>query len=466
MSRLWVRLALAFVFVALVSLAVIAVVANSQIGDAFRRYVAQNQIVDSGLAARLAQYYADQGGWDGVESVFTSQITVTGNGRGQGQGRGWRGGASYLLADAGGRVVYDSLPASAQRAATLSEAEKDAAVLVSWNGSVVGYVLSATPGQSDIPETEQFFLDQINHALAQAGLIAALVGLALGVVVARGLTAPLGRLAAAARSISPGRLEQRVPERGSREVRDLARAFNEMADNLHRAETARRNMVADIAHELRTPLSVVQGNLQAILDGVYPLEKSEIATIHDETGLLAQLIEDLRELALAEAGQLRLNPQPTDLPVLLGQARDAHRDGAAHRGVALELRADAAAPSVAMADAGRVTQVLHNLIANAIRHTPPGGRVEVALEPGEPGMARVSVTDTGAGIAADDLPRVFDRFWRADRSRSREQGGSGLGLAIARQLIEAQGGRIGVDSRPGQGSRFWFTLPLASGGAA
>jgi two-component system OmpR family sensor kinase/two-component system sensor histidine kinase BaeS len=230
-------------------------------------------------------------------------------------------------------------------------------------------------------------------------------------------------------------------------------------------------MVADIAHELRTPLAVIQGNLQALLDDVYPLEKGEVQTILDETLLLARLVEDLRELALAEAGQLRIEAQVVDVAGLLAQASEVFRGLASDKGVALAVSvAESLGP--AWADPDRAGQVLHNLLANALRYTPAGGSVTMRALPstdaaGDPAarassapMAVILVEDTGPGIAPADLPHVFERFWRADPARARQQGGSGLGLAIARQLVQAQGGQIGVTSTVGQGSCFWFTLPL------
>jgi two-component system OmpR family sensor kinase/two-component system sensor histidine kinase BaeS len=339
-------------------------------------------------------------------------------------------------------------------------------------------------------------LRQFNLSLWQASLIAGGLGMLLGLGIARGLSAPLARLATAARHISRGDLSQRVPVSGSDEVADLARAFNEMATGLEQAETLRRNMVADIAHELRTPLTVIQGNLQALLDEVYPLEKSEIAAVYDETLILNRLVNDLRELAQAEAGQLSLNLQPVALTPLVKAAAELFEELAREKKINLNLILPTDLPPV-LADSDRVRQVLHNLLANALHHTPEGGVIGVVVDrPAEfeqggrgaeeqesnmsslggrrpalslangsaiSGQLRVTITDTGAGISAEDLPHVFNRFWRADKSRSREQGGSGLGLAIARQLIEAQGGHIGVESEsvPGRGSRFWFTLPVA-----
>ena len=487
MRRLWVQLSVAFGLVTLVGVLIVALLANRQVSGDFRQFLAQSQLQDSPLVTELAAYYGAHAGWDGVTEVFR---TLPGGG---GAGRGLRRGApTFVLADAGGQIVYDGV---GNQPTQIAEQELAAAVPIRWQDRTVGYLLvRGGPAQSDLPMAAQRYLAQVNVALLQAGVLAGLLGLALGLLIARSLAAPLGRLAAAARQMAQGKLDARVPIGGATEVADVAHAFNEMATSLQSAEQQRQTLIADIAHELRTPLTVIQGNLRAILDDVYPLDKAEIATIYDETVMLGRLVGDLRELAQAEAGQLNLAPEPTEVAPLVEAAVAPFAAQAAAQEVALAVDV---APELLpiQADPDRVRQVLHNLLANALRHTPAGGTItlcartevqELRTESSEhhartevrglrtefperqasvlcpQSSVLITVEDTGAGIATDDLPHVFDRFWRADRSRSREQGGSGLGLAIARQLVEAQGGQIGVESTVGRGSRFWFTLPAAA----
>jgi len=343
--------------------------------------------------------------------------------------------------------------------ATLSDEERSDALVVSVNNRTEGYLVVRPPWRNMPGAIEQGFLNRLRITLLIAAAAAGLMSLVLGAVLSRNLAAPLANLEKAARLFAAHDWDHRIPEKGTVEVVDAAHAFNEMAASLKQAETLRRNLMADIAHELRTPLTVLQGNLRAVLDGVYPLERSEIATLYDETRLLGRLVGDLRDLALAEAGQLPLNVQPTDLSPLLNTV-------ACNFGVAAETKAVEIHESVAAAlplvkvDADRVKQVLVNLMSNALYHTPEGAQITLSAEERD-GQVQVAVTDTGEGITPADLPHVFDRFYRGDASRSRAQGGTGLGLAIAKAWVQALGGKIGVDSSPGHGSRFWFTLPLA-----
>jgi signal transduction histidine kinase len=236
-----------------------------------------------------------------------------------------------------------------------------------------------------------------------------------------------------------------------------------MATDLEQAETLRRNLVADVAHELRTPLSVLQGNLRAILDDVYPLDKSEVARLYDQTRLLGRLVKDLHELAQAEAGQLQLNQQPIDLGKLIGDTVATFTPVAEAEDVILSIQIPDDLPPV-RADSARIAQVLHNLLANALRHTPAGETISLraGFETGEHSQVWLAVQDTGEGIPSEHLPHVFDRFYRADPARSRSAGGAGLGLAIVRAIVESHGGQVSAasDGKLGRGSTFTVRLPV------
>jgi two-component system OmpR family sensor kinase/two-component system sensor histidine kinase BaeS len=448
MNRLWVRLSIAFVFVAVISALAVAVLATSAASNQFQQYVARRDaLTQSGLLDSLAAYYEATGTWNGVEVVLAQF-----SGRGQGRGR-----PPLLLADAAGNIVYDERN---QRAGTtLTTSERNSALPVDVNGATAGYLLLGTQGRGTLAATEQDFLDQLQNTLLIAAAIAAGLGIVIGLVISRTVIRPLSRLAQAARAFAAHNWDHRVKVGGTEEVAEVSFAFNEMADSLQQAETLRRNLMADVAHELRTPLTVLQGNLRAMLDGVYPLERGEIATLYDETRLLNRLVDDLRELALAEAGHLKLNVQPIELAALIESTVTNFIPVAEERSLALETTIDRGVE--AYADPDRVAQVLRNLIANALWHTPPQGKITVETQVIDR-VVRVSVIDTGEGITPEDVSHVFDRFYRADKSRTRHAGGSGLGLAIAKSLVEAMGGQIGAESELQKGSRFWFTLPRAA----
>jgi len=275
----------------------------------------------------------------------------------------------------------------------------------------------------------------------------------------RGIATPLGDVMEAADAVAEGDLSVRVPESGTPEFRQLAHSFNRMVVELERADEQRRNLTADVAHELRTPLHIIQGNLEGVLDGVYEPTPDHLEATLDETRALARLVEDLRLLSLAEAGRLTLAKEAVNVSELLADVQTSFSGTAEAMGI--DLRVETIADLTISADPGRLDQVIGNLVANALRHTLRGGRITLGAE-STPGGVRFTVTDTGEGIPPEDLPFVFDRFWRGDRSRTRSEGaGSGLGLAIARQLVQAHEGRIEVESQQGVATTFRIELPQA-----
>jgi two-component system, OmpR family, sensor kinase len=470
-NRLWVRLSLAFALVVLVAVGAIAVLINRTTGVEFRRYITGSgmEVAGSGVQ-QLVEYYQQEGSWNGVESLLSGGVYVDGPMQGgraplsaEGSRPGFQPGRlDVLLADGNGLVVFDSTDRAQGRHLTARQKASAVAITQDGSGQVIGYLLLSFPAAPDrLGALEQQFLSRLQSALWVGAALAVGLGVVTGVILSRSLTAPLQRLAAAARGVASGNLDQQVKVEGSAELAEVGRAFNDMTTALKKAETLRQNLVADVAHELRTPLSVLQGNLRAILDDVYALDKAEISRLYDETRLLGRLVDDLRELALADAGQLCLSLRPTDLAKVIRFTIDNLALAAEAQQVALTVQLPDPLPT-AQADSDRVAQVLRNLLINGLRHTPPGGSVTVtASETGN--MVEIAVADTGEGISPDDLPHVFERFWRADPSRARGErlaGGTGLGLSVAQSLVEAQGGRIWVDSVPGDGTVFRFTLPL------
>jgi signal transduction histidine kinase len=293
--------------------------------------------------------------------------------------------------------------------------------------------------------------------------------LLLGGLLARALTRPLRELTTAAHEIAQGRLEQKVPVRSQDELGALAGAFNRMSADLARARDQRRQMTADIAHELRTPLSVILGHAEALRDGVLPPSPETLGLVHDEAQRLSRLVEDLRTLSLAEAGELALSRRPTRPSVIVESAAAAQAPRAQRQQIELRTEIEAGLPEVEV-DPDRMAQVMGNLLDNALRHTPAGGRVvcRVTRRPSpdarHPTPVTFSVSDTGPGIAPEDLPHLFDRFYRADKARGRspEQRGSGLGLAIAKSIVEAHGGRLRAESEPGAGAQFFIEIPASA----
>jgi signal transduction histidine kinase len=291
------------------------------------------------------------------------------------------------------------------------------------------------------------------------------IGILIGVVISRTLTAPLHQLSDSAKAIGERDYQRRVKVSGSDEIRAVGKAFNEMAEELQDAEEIRRNLLADVAHELRTPLSVIQGNLRAILDDVYELDKQEIAQIYEQTNHLTLLVNDLRELAQAEARQLPLSITEFDAVSWVKDAVEIFRPVANENNIDLRMEILGDHP-VICGDRARLTQVLHNLLINAVNHTPTGGEITIQLEQ-DGSKFRFSLEDSGEGIEAQHLARVFDRFYRTDDARSREAGGAGLGLAIVRAIVEAHDGQVAVLSDgKDQGSTFTVVLPLSKADAS
>ncbi|QIN85378.1 HAMP domain-containing protein (plasmid) [Rubrobacter tropicus] len=312
-----------------------------------------------------------------------------------------------------------------------------------------------------IGPAERAYLEAIAGSLWVAGGLAVLAAVGVGLLLARQISGPLRDLTAAARRVAGGDLEGRVPVRSRDELGELAAAFNSMAEAVGRQQALRRRMAADVAHELRTPLAVIQADLEAMLDGVRPLSAEAVADVHGETRLLSRLIDDLRDLSLAETGQLPLRREPTGLGELARTSAARFAPRAEERGVGLEVEAAGDLPR-ADVDPDRISQVLGNLLENALRHTPPGGRVTLRVGPASrPATLEATVSDTGSGIPSEHLPNVFEHFYRADGARSRRDGGSGIGLAVVKQLVEAHGGRVWAESAPGQGSTFGLSLPAA-----
>ncbi|MBI3961985.1 MAG: HAMP domain-containing protein [Deinococcus sp.] len=391
----------------------------------------------------FADYYLQHGGWAGVEELLANPMITMG------------GHHELVLADPTGRVL--AAPDAHWTGRVLSSTELDTGVTVTVSGQLVGVLVAGT-ALNLFGSSEREFLASVTRAIVGAGLAAALVAVLLGVLFLRQLIRPLRQLATATERVAAGELRQRVAVAAKDELGRLAQAFNRMSERLAHSETLRRNMIADIAHELRNPLSVIKADLQALVDGVYPLTKERIASVQEEGVLLERLVDDLRTLSLADAGELMLKRQPIELVGLVQRIAANSRPALEAKGIQLELKLPEE-PLELWIDPDRIGQVLYNLLGNAGQHTPQGGRITMVVEP-IGAHVQVTVSDTGPGIAAEELPHLFERFWRGKRSK---ESGTGLGLAIAKRLVEAHGGRLWAES-PGmagasKGATFTLTLP-------
>lgn len=462
LNRLWVRMTLVFVALILIGAGAFALfprlVDNA---NTHERIVERRINAPEGLLKKLSHYHNKKGNsWDGVEIFMDGVQSAT--------LIGGRQGHFYLvLTDAEKNVIYDPRPENLIRPANRSDARPPRLqpIKSSENKSTIGYLQTWHWRRAGAPPPPPLDAPDLFTEFRQLLWLALLFFIPLGILgsiwVSRLMTSPLNQLAEAARDVGSGNLNRRVDISGTIEIREVAHAFNEMTHGLEESEQLRRNLVADIAHELRTPLTVVQGNLRAILDDVYPLNKEEITRLYDQTRILAQLVKDLRDVAQAESGQLELNLTTTDVGQLVEKTVSTFGSIAEEEEVALHVDTQADLPTMQL-DSTRIAQVLHNLLSNAVRHTPRHGTVRARVSaPQNSHAIEVAIQDSGAGIDPEHLPHIFDRFYRTERARDRDSGGTGLGLAIAKALVEAHGGTIRAESPGiGQGSTFNIALPI------
>jgi signal transduction histidine kinase len=455
MHSLTLKLTFAFLLVGLIGVALVAALVGRQTRRQFGEFVADRYQTD--VLAEAADYYASTGSWEGFQASLKPRRGQWGQ-SGQGPGGG-DGKPPIALYDANSQLVFagSGYGPMANAPATL---EDDAGALpVEADGEVVGYIQFAErPGMSAVDESpEARFLLAVDRAILLSAGAAALLALVLGVILARTISHPVQELTAATQVLAGGDLGHQVPVRTSDEIGELAKSFNRMSADLAHSNQLRRQMTADIAHDLRTPLSVITGYSEALADGKLPGTPETFAAMYIQTQHLNRLIEDLRTLSLADAGQLSLMRRPIEPRGLLEHTALAYLPVAESRGVALSVEGDDLPPI--LVDPDRLLQVLGNLVNNALRHTGDGGRIDLSAARSN-GQVLLCVRDTGPGIPAEDLPHIFDRFYRGDKARTSD-GASGLGLAIARSLVEAHGGRITAENAPGGGAQFTVSLPLS-----
>jgi signal transduction histidine kinase len=398
----------------------------------------------SRIEVELSRYYYQRGGWEDIQPF----IEQWGNIYGQ----------RIILLDSQGTVVADS------QGELLGEPYQPdtpgTAISLPWERSAIGtfYITPEAPSGVGLISLQILYL-AIGRFFLWGALVAVAIAVALAFLLSRRTLAPVKALTSAAERLGQGDFSQRVQIKDRGELGELAQTFNSMAGDLEHTEKLRKNMVADVAHELRTPLSNIQGYLEALRDGVIKPDKETISSLYEEAALLSRLVDDLQELSLAEAGELKLVLRAEDIGELIRRAVAAAEAKKMATGLSLAMELPEGLPLVNI-DARRIGEVLRNLLENAVEHTGKEGSITVAARQ-QGSWLEVSVADTGEGIPVEELPNIFERFYRVDKSRTRATGGSGLGLTIARRLVEAHGGKITVESQPGKGSRFSFTVPVA-----
>jgi len=459
------KLGIAFLLVVVVSVVLTVFLVNRSTEREFRQYISYGKtIYTQRFSEILGNSYVSRGGWAGVQNSIEASF--------------FPAGSRLLIADNSGEIVGDSDREWLGKKASEVKVDNPTPILVS--GQQVGevYLLTSRGGVvwdargmhglgQFTDAAEQRFLDRFRWSLRTASMVAVAVAILLGLLLSRQITRPIRALTRGIGHIARGDFGHRVEISTDDEIGELAQSFNSMAASLDKGERDRRRLMADIAHELRTPLSVIEGMMDGMLDGVFEPNRENLMSIKGETALLTRHVADLRDISLAESGQLKLELMATDVVELVRHKVFQAEVEAREKGIELKIDAPRALPSVEV-DPGRIEQVVANLLSNAIRHTPGGGSIVATVclsdDAGDKGQELVvSVSDTGEGIPVEHQPYVFERFYRVDEARSRRKGGVGLGLAIVKYIVEAHGGRVGVESKEGKGSKFFFTLPLNAG---
>jgi len=458
------RLFIVFLLIIFVTLATLSVFIRQNTQREIRNYVFRGGLIGAeDLVNSLEQYFLETGSWNNVQSV------VIASGMGQG-GKGRQGGPAqgnspvasgmmhFRLVDTSGQVVYDSQATDLDNQ-TIRRSEYEQGFPLENNNEIIGYLLPGNGASFSSTNFESELVTRLNRAALNAALISGGVAILLAVVLGYTFLKPIQELTNAANKLGTGDLSQRVPMHGMDELALLAKSFNQMASMLENSETARREMTADIAHELRTPLAVQRANLEAIQDGVYPLEIETLSPIIEQNHHLTRLVDDLRTLALADSGELEMHFRRTDVVALIQSAIRRFEPQAASKNIQLLFKSEVDTFYLRL-DPDRIVQIFNNLLQNALRHTPPEGQIFVFLKQINQQLA-ISVRDTGSGIPQESLLYIFKRFYRVGKSRSRTEGGTGLGLAIAAKIAESHQGVLTGENHPEGGAVFTLLLPLS-----
>jgi two-component system, OmpR family, sensor histidine kinase BaeS len=453
MRSISTRLILAFLSIGIISIAILFTTARSSTRPAFISFLSDQAEKD--LLGQLSTYHFKNGSWDGVERIFLFREDPKQPGFGTTYDR--KKIMPFTLVDETGNVIISN--ERYKVGDRVPESELTLGVPIKEGGKIIGILLPRrVPFEEQPREVE--FIESTNRTLLYGALMAAIIALLLGIFLSRTLTRPIRELTRATHAVSEGDLSQQVPIRSNDELGELAKAFNKMSAELSRSVNTRRQMTADIAHELRTPLSLILGHAEAVHDGVLPPTRENFEIIREEATRLEHLVDDLRILSLADAGELSINLQAIEPERLLQEVASLYQYQTLRKNISLEMDIDSPLSTIEV-DPGRMTQVLTNILDNALRHTPQGGRVILSANERD-SQIELAVQDSGPGLNAEDLDRIFERFYRKDPSRQREDGGSGLGLAIAKSIVQAHGGQVSAESEAGKGLKVIITLPKTS----
>ncbi len=451
MRSITLKLVLAFIAISLLSTVLVVLFTRWRSREEFRSFlIDQNR---PGVVVAFSNYYRQHGSWEGVaNSLAIAEQPAPATGAPQ-----FQHGPFTLVDSSTDRVV---LAGEGYRlGGAIPPSDVSNAIPIQSGNRTVGFLLINRPVYR-IPAPGSAFLDRINLQILVGALVAIGLALLLAIILSRTLTRPIRELTFATQAVASGSPAHQVPVRSRDELGQLANSFNRMSTDLSRSLELRRQMTADIAHELRTPISIILGHAEAVHDGVLPASSETFEIVREEAERLEQLVDDLRTLSMADAGELKLVMEPYEVEELVRGAAKVYAHRARQKQIAIETQADPGLPEIQV-DAQRIKEVLSNILDNALRYTPQGGRITLSAGLME-NEVEIGIRDTGPGVAADELDKVFERFYRTEAARTREEGGSGLGFAIARSIVERHNGRIWAESQPGQGLTVIIRLPALS----
>ena len=473
MKKLGWKLTGAILLVVAVCISLMAIMVNRITTSEFHTYINQSNMSRiQGIAESIGDYYNLENAWTNIDEIIDGLL--------------WSANARIVVADNSGLIVGDTEKEWLAQYSDNVGLGNGTPVIVSGNSVGEVFVMMSTQGNGQgsghmggqgnhwvqvsdtsntiLDATQQDYLDQVNRAIWIAAITGIIVALLLGLLLTQYLTNPIKALTGGARHISSGDLGYRVKVSSGDEIGELTQTFNTMASRLEASEQTRKQLMADIAHELRTPLTVIGGTVDGIVDGVFEADAEHLGTIKEQTILLTRLISDLRDISMAETGQLKLEKTYSDIPELARQVLLQFENAAAEKGIKLQFEDPPDLPQL-FVDPARIKQVINNLLTNSIRHTPANGVISIGIDKKDRSKSfdrnhiLISVSDTGEGIPPEHLAHIFDRFYRVKSARSRNDGGTGLGLAIASQMVQAHGGRLWAESETGKGSAFFIALP-------